>query len=116
MSPVFEILSELDARGITVRAVEGAIKLKPAGALDPDLLERVRVHKPEILAALSRVRRAPIPTEPCRACSGRLFWRSIHGVLICWRCHPGSETLVQDILYLERRAGAWSCEVKARIN
>jgi hypothetical protein len=45
-----------------------------------------------------------VPTE-CPACRGRLFWRSIHGVVICWRCHPpGSEKLLADIL--------WDGEVK----
>jgi hypothetical protein len=48
----------------------------------------------------------PAPTE-CYACRGRLFWRSIYGVVICWRCHaPGSERLVADIL--------WDGEVKWR--
>ena len=24
----------------------------------------------------------------CHACKGTDFWTSIHGVVVCWRCHP----------------------------
>lgn len=42
---------------------------------------------------------AVVPLECC-ACRGRLFWRSIHGCVICWRCHPpGSESLIADLLW-----------------
>jgi hypothetical protein len=38
--------------------------------------------------------------RPCRACGSRLFWRSLYGVAICWRCHPpANDELVTDILY-----------------
>jgi TubC N-terminal docking domain len=111
MSPGVEILSELASRGVTVRVVGDMLKLKPADALDSALLERVRVHKPEILAAL-RAKDPSMPTAPCRACGSRLFWRSIHNVLICFRCHPGSEALIRDLIWLERRAGAWTAEIK----
>ena len=26
--------------------------------------------------------------EPCRACGGTRFWRSVHGALTCMECHP----------------------------
>lgn len=38
--------------------------------------------------------------ESCHACGSRLFWRSIYGVVICWRCHPpGADHLVTDIVF-----------------
>ncbi len=69
MSLAVEILSELAARGVNVRVEGDALKLKPAQALDAGLLERVREHKPEILAALhKRPAIAPKPGKPieCR--------------------------------------------------
>jgi len=63
MSPAIEILSELAARGVTVRAVGDALKLRPAEALDTSLLERVKTHKPDILTVLRRANGQPLP--PC---------------------------------------------------
>lgn len=64
MSPAVEILSELAARGVTVRAVGDALKLKPAVALNTALLERVKAYKAEILTALRRAQgQSPLP--PC---------------------------------------------------
>jgi TubC N-terminal docking domain len=70
MSPAIEILSELAARGVTVRAVGDALKLRPAEALDLDMLERVRTYKPEILTALRRVKGQPLAACGSPNCAG----------------------------------------------
>lgn len=39
----------------------------------------------------------PEPNPSCHACSGRRFWRSIHGVVVCGECHPpASDSLVAE--------------------
>lgn len=58
-----ELLSELQRRGVSVRAEGCALKLKPAKALDAALLEPVREAKPEILRILSN--RPPTCAETC---------------------------------------------------
>jgi hypothetical protein len=54
MSVAVEILSELQRRGVSIRAEGDELKLKPAHGLDGTLLERVKAHKPEILAAIRK--------------------------------------------------------------
>ena len=50
------ILKELDRFGISVRVVGGNLRFRPARALQarPELLEKVRKAKPELLALLQR--------------------------------------------------------------
>jgi hypothetical protein len=71
------------------------------------IVERLKQHKEDLkshLRAGSSRAPEPVPTE-CYACKGKLFWRSIYGVVICWRCHPpGTDRLVVDLL--------WDGEVK----
>ena len=52
MSPASEILFELCLRGVALRADGNTLRLRPAQALDENLLRRVREHKPDILAAI----------------------------------------------------------------
>jgi hypothetical protein len=52
VNAVAGILSELARRGVTVRADGENIRLKPKSALDDGLRNRIRQHKPKILAAL----------------------------------------------------------------
>lgn len=81
MSAAGEILSELAARGVTVRAVGDVLKLRPADALDSALLERVKAHKPEILTALRRVQGQPLPpcgSPDCGGCYDIGEGRKIH--------------------------------------
>ena len=48
------VLSELNARGVTFAAAGDRLRLRaPAGTMTPDLLDRVRTHKAELLALLS---------------------------------------------------------------
>lgn len=54
MKAAVEIISELTRRGVMVRVEGESLRLMPKSALDDDLLNRVREHKPEILTVLSR--------------------------------------------------------------
>lgn len=52
MSVAFEILSELQRRGVSVRADGDFLKLRPVQRLDESLIKQVKTHKPGILAVL----------------------------------------------------------------
>jgi len=59
VNPAVEILSELRERGVRVEARPGGkLYLTPTGNLTPQLIERVRQHKAQILSALTQ------PSEP----------------------------------------------------
>jgi len=47
------ILDEMARRGVTVRVDGETLRLGPRGALDDDLLTRIKQHKPEIILALA---------------------------------------------------------------
>jgi hypothetical protein len=49
-------LSELDILGITIEGDERRLRLRPRSKVNPELLCRLRQHKPEILALLGRRR------------------------------------------------------------
>lgn len=64
-----ELLRDVEARGVAVRVVGDALKLKPAAALDARVLAEVRAEKLAIIALL-RAREYSQPTsgvffEPC---------------------------------------------------
>jgi hypothetical protein len=62
MSAAADILEELSRRGVAAQADGETIRLKPRAPLDDALLARVKEHKPQILAALSRRRALCSPT------------------------------------------------------
>jgi hypothetical protein len=68
MSAVIEILEELSRRGVEAQADGETIRLKPRAPLDDALLARVKEHKPQILAALSR--RPALCSPTCWHCGG----------------------------------------------
>ena len=42
----------------------------------------------------------PRGSKPCYACGSRLYWRSVYGVTICFRCHPPPcDELVGSLTY-----------------
>ena len=53
------LLAELQAKGVTLQAEEGMLRVKPASLLDPATLELLRQHKLALLALLEPVRDAP---------------------------------------------------------
>src|ERR1700680_626508 len=53
-----ELLAELAARGIEVRAAGEEREIRPGGAVPAALLEELRAHKPEVLRCLAPARAA----------------------------------------------------------
>ena|ERR1700720_3286559 len=53
-----ELLAELAARGIEVRAAGEELEIRPGGAVPAALLEELRAHKPEVLRCLAPARPA----------------------------------------------------------
>jgi hypothetical protein len=58
MSEATDILEELSRRGVVAQVAGETISLKPRASLDDVLLARVKEHKTELLAVLSRHRPA----------------------------------------------------------
>ena len=99
-----ELLAELDRRGVVVWVEGDRIRyLARRGALTPELRRAMVERKADLLWL--------IPPEPpslfnqarllfggvevsttakgaCHVCGGRQWWRSVHGALVCMRCHP----------------------------
>ncbi len=57
--PATVLLMELTERGLDVRAHGDRIRFRPRKAMTPELAERVRAHKPALLAALSAIAVVP---------------------------------------------------------
>ncbi|HEX4952680.1 MAG TPA: hypothetical protein VF017_04710 [Thermoanaerobaculia bacterium] len=52
MSPE-ELLAEVQALGVSVRAEGNVLRLKPASSIPPSLVVELRAHKPELLSLVS---------------------------------------------------------------
>lgn len=84
MTPV-TLLPELRRRRISFCVEDDRLRYRcPRGALTPELHERIRSHKVELLEELMR----GIPQQPCYVCGRRQWWRSPYGGWFCSVCHP----------------------------
>ena len=99
--------AERSRRGVTIGVEGDKLRLGPRGALDDDLLARIREHKSEIIRLLAARKggegyiRPRLPTRRCRACNSWLFWLSVHGAVACATCHPpASRSLVKSWYWL----------------
>lgn len=64
MSPAEALLAELVAHGIEVQAHGERLRYHPKAAMTPELVQRVKAHKAELLALLSPATQSPHPTAP----------------------------------------------------
>jgi hypothetical protein len=55
------ILAELAARGAQVRIVDGALGVRPVGALDDGLRAELRAHKAELVVLIQAQCYVPVP-------------------------------------------------------
>src|SRR5260221_8108787 len=55
------VLRDLRHRGLNIRAVGGNLRLTPSNLATPDIIERVRYHKAELLAVLGP--ESAVPTQ-----------------------------------------------------
>jgi len=62
MTVVAQFLAEMKGLGIELRASGDMVRYRPPQAMTPDLLERLRMHKAEILASLAD-EAPPIPRK-----------------------------------------------------
>jgi hypothetical protein len=72
------------------------------------IVEKLKRHCEAVRSLLTETHRLdvsveavapPVPTE-CYCCHGKLFWRSVYMVVICWKCHPpAKDSLVTAILW-----------------
>ncbi len=53
MSTTADLLADLTGRGIELRAEGGRLRFRPVAAMTPELAERVKAHKGELLALLN---------------------------------------------------------------
>ena len=61
MSPLDALLADLGARGVTLAAEDGQLKVQaPKGALTPALRDALAAHKPALLARLAGDGRIPL--------------------------------------------------------
>jgi len=85
-----ELLAQARAQGFVVKDVGGRLLIRgPIG--QESLARRLLAEKVEVLAALrdeSDPKLLPTPTDACRHCGGRAFWRRAHGHWLCEQCHP----------------------------
>ncbi len=72
-APIVELLTELDRRGVELRACGEKLRYRPRSALTPELAQRVKAYKPELLAMLAGgsvgsgvAERGTPPHEPAR--------------------------------------------------
>ena len=80
------LLADLRERGIVLVADGNRLRCRPKSLLTTDDLAALRVNKSAILSRLSTPRDSH--RLVCFGCRSRRFWQSIHGVIICPRCHP----------------------------
>ena len=74
-STITALLAELDERGIRVRADGWTLRVSPRARVDRELLERLRVAKPDLLAALANPRSVPAGCYACDRCGRFVFDR-----------------------------------------
>lgn len=105
MNGLDELLLECDAHGIRLSpdGDEGLTIDAPEDALAPDLIERMKVHKAELLAILrprtdgsaidltdqaGETDEAIAPPDPCPECGSLELWETLTGRWRCLKCDP----------------------------
>lgn len=74
-----EVLEDLIAAGLEVEAERPHLRIRPADRVTPELEERARAVKPELLDSLD----PPTPDGPCETCGSINYVRRPAGR---WRC------------------------------
>ena len=98
------LMADLKQRGVELAVDGDRLRWRaPEGVVTADVIETLRSHKPEVIAALAERADAPrpqldaegLPVAPCPACGGLSFWRwpqssPYHDprAWVCLRCTP----------------------------
>jgi len=120
-----DLLTDLGRLGVELVADGDRLRYRPQSALTPDLADRLRSHKAELLAILGSTVRPeaanlPIgpgasirweesidPPDPCPGCGGLVFWWNVLGDRRCMKCdppHPRARRLRQLAQQLRNKA------------
>ncbi|SRR5579884_560169 len=123
MGDIDSLLAGFARRGIRLIPSPPHVIVEPASLLTDQDRQAIRQRKAELLAALTREvpvesaacdacrgfhaagHRAAamppvLPVGPCRSCGGVEYWFSIHGAVVCLRCHPpAAGRLIAAFLY-----------------
>ncbi len=98
MRELVDLLIDLDAAGVEqLVVIDGQLRFRPVERMTPDLLRRLREHKPALLVYLPGAVLVPVEPvfgadgwpvgsyepEPCAACGGLERWQDGTGA---WRC------------------------------
>jgi hypothetical protein len=109
MSHATALLEELSARGVRVVPAGDKLRLRPAEAIPPDLLERVRAHKQELLAVLGQTARAPAdPASPWPVALRGLGLRKVGSFAPCLLCQTGTWTKYAGLPLCLHHARNWT--------
>jgi len=99
-----DVLNELKAIGVEVIPLGENLLIRPASKVPADLKERLKAHKPEVLAALRANCRhcSGLAECPCPACTLRRTDKAVP----CLMCRPKER---QVWLAATRPQGCWHC-------
>ncbi len=89
---ITNLLSDFRARGIRLTAEGERLTYgAPAGALTPELREKIKAHKAELLATLNQQAANTDPAGLCPKCGSGQYWQLPGGLWHCRACTPMSE-------------------------
>ena len=86
---VEQLFNELADRGVTLVSDGDRLRYYPRAKMTPELVERLREHKAEVVAVIAD----PWPAdynepEPCEKCNGLDLWETFTGRWRCSKCDP----------------------------
>ena len=84
---VEELLADLADAGVVLVADGDRLRFHPKAAMTPELLDRLKEHKPEVMAVMAD----PWPAveaepAPCPKCGGLALWENPLGRWRCMKC------------------------------
>ena len=106
---VEELLAEINRLGVVLVANDDRLQYYPRAAMTPELIERLREHKAEVLAVLHNPWPADDSDEPdpCPRCGGLAAWETITGRWRCMKCDPPTKAIkvLERVERIRRRYG-----------
>ncbi len=104
------LMADLDQAGIVIRAHGGRLRYSPRSAVTPCMLNRMKIHKRELLEILLGEDKEPVATpggddvwvdfdslpglytiKPCPRCDSLAKWWDLTGGEHCQMCDPPTE-------------------------
>jgi len=112
MTTAVKLLTDLTRLGIRLEAHGDRLRYSLRSAVTPEVAERLKTHKAELLAILERggVQEVPVswedaidPPDPCPKCGSLAAWQDCLGGWHCQRCD--ADTLARSRRLAERALG-----------